>query len=149
MIRPTAVPPRNGVGGQRFHEAPTSVPSTAVEQGGNAMSLFSQRRAVPSWQVWPTLAVTLILTGCSLSDADTGKAKQSSPDEPRKIGSGRSFETETRVDLAPAPAAVSGWFSEAAASGQDDWEPAVAVDPGNANYVYQLVTRYTGPKPCV
>ncbi|HZM69740.1 MAG TPA: hypothetical protein VFB95_05145, partial [Candidatus Cryosericum sp.] len=112
------------------------------------MSLFSNRNAVPSWKLWPMLAISLAFAGCALSDVDAGKVKKQQPDEPRKVGSGRSFADQTRVELAPLPAAAPGWFSEAAASGQDDWEPAVAVDPGNANFVYQLVTRYTGPKPC-
>jgi len=88
------------------------------------------------------------VAGCALTDAEVGKVKKDHPDEPRKVGTGRSFEAETRVESVPMPAAAPGWFSEAAASGQDDWEPAVAVDPGNANLVYQLITRYTGPKPC-
>ena len=103
---------------------------------------------MPSWRLWPVLAIALSVAGCALTDAEVGKAKKSDPDEPRKVGTGRSFEAETRVESVPMPAAAPGWFSEAAASGQDDWEPAVAVDPGNANLVYQLITRYTGPKPC-
>ena len=107
-------------------------------------------RRVPtlSWRLWPVLAVALSVAGCSVAGAEMGKIRKSQPDEPRKIGTGRSFIAETNVELTPAPAAATGWFSEAAASGQDDWEPAIAVDPGNANLVYQLITRYTGPKPC-
>jgi hypothetical protein len=112
------------------------------------MSLVSHSNTVPSWKLWPMLAVSLAFAGCALSDADAGKVKKEQPDEPRKVGSGRSFVEETRVDAAPAPAAAPGWVSESAVSGQDDWEPAVAVDPVDPNYVYQLVTRYTGPKPC-
>ena len=93
------------------------------------------------------LAIALSVAGCALNDAEVGKVKKEQ-DEPRKVGTGRSFIKETMVELAPIPAAAPGWFSEAAASGQDDWEPAVAVDPANANLVYQLITRYTGPKPC-
>jgi hypothetical protein len=107
-------------------------------------------RRVPtlSWKLWSVLAVALSVAGCSVANAEMGKVKKSQPDEPRKVGSGLSFIGETKVDLLPAPAAAPGWFSETAASGQDDWEPAIAVDPGNANFVYQLITRYTGPKPC-
>jgi hypothetical protein len=108
----------------------------------------NRRNPELSWRLWPLLAVALLATACSVTDAQVGKVKKSDPNEPRKIGSGRSFVDQTRVDLVPAPAAATGWFSEAAASGQDDWEPAIAVDPGNANFVYQLITRYTGPKPC-
>ena len=107
-------------------------------------------RRVPtlSWRLWSVLAVALSVAGCSVASAEMGKVKKSQPDEPRKVGSGLSFIGETKVELTPVPAAAPGWFSETAASGQDDWEPAIAVDPGNANLVYQLITRYTGPKPC-
>ena len=43
----------------------------------------------------------------------------------------------------PAP----GWSGEQAISTNDDWEPAIAADPGSA-YVYLLVTAYGQPKPC-
>ena len=111
---------------------------------------LAPNRRVPtlSWKLWSVLAVALSVAGCSVAGAEMGKVKKSQPDEPRKVGSGLSFIGQTRVDLVPAPAAAPGWFSETAASGQDDWEPAIAVDPGNANLVYQLITRYTGPKPC-
>ena len=117
------------------------------------MSLFTHRNAALSWKLWPMLAISLAFAGCAVSqspapDSDLGKVKKENPDEERKVGSGRSFIGQTRVDATPVPAAAPGWFSEIVASGQDDWEPAVAVDPGNANFVYQLITRYTGPKPC-
>ena len=116
------------------------------------MSLFTNRNAALSWKLWPMLAISLAFAGCALSEValekgDLGKVKKEQ-DEPRKVGSGKSFIHETRVDSTPVPAAAPGWFSETVASGQDDWEPAVAVDPANANLVYQLITRYTGPKPC-
>lgn len=117
------------------------------------MSLFANRNAaVLSWKLLPILAISLALAGCALSEAeppnpDLAKVKKEQ-DEPRKVGSGRSFEALTKVESVPLPAAAPGWNVERVASGQDDWEPAVAVDPGNANYVYQLLTRYTGPKPC-
>jgi len=121
------------------------------------MTLLSNRNVVLSWKLWPMLAISLAFAGCALSDrepdrGDLAKVRKVQPEEPRdeqkKVGTGRSFAQETRVEATPVPAAAPGWFSEAAASGEDDWEPAVAVDPGNANFVYQLVTRYTGPKPC-
>lgn len=116
-----------------------------------------------SWKIWPLLAIALSFAGCAISDADAkkakaggeiaeaGKVKKVQPNEPngdKKVGTGQSFKGQTRVDTTPIPAAAPGWFSESVASGEDDWEPAIAVDPGNANFVYQLVTRYTGPKPC-
>jgi hypothetical protein len=111
------------------------------------MSLFSHRNTVPSWKLWSMLILSLAFAGSALPNADTGKEERQLL-RPHKVGSGQSFADQTRVDVEATPAAASGWFSETVASGQDDWEPAVAVDPGNANYVYQLITRYTGPKPC-
>lgn len=48
----------------------------------------------------------------------------------------------------PARAAPPGWQSEQLwSTTQNDWEPAIAVDP-SSNYVYQETTRYGGPKAC-
>jgi hypothetical protein len=116
-----------------------------------------------SWKIWPLLAIALSFAGCAVTDADAkkaqtgdqvaeaGKVRKVQPNDPsgdKKVGTGQSFKGLTQVEVTPVPAAAPGWFSETAASGEDDWEPAIAVDPGNANFVYQLVTRYTGPKPC-
>jgi hypothetical protein len=79
------------------------------------------------------------------AQSDQAKAREG---EARKTSTGRNFAAETVVALAPVPAAASGWDSERVWSGQDDWEPALAVDPGNASYVYQLTTRYSGPTAC-
>jgi hypothetical protein len=120
------------------------------------MTLLSNRNVILSWKLWPMLAISLAFAGCTLSDrepdnGDLAKVRKVQPNEPndeKKVGTGKSFVQETRVEATPVPAAAPGWFSERVASGEDDWEPAVAVDPGNANFVYQLITRYTGPKPC-
>jgi hypothetical protein len=46
------------------------------------------------------------------------------------------------------PAALAAGFdTERVVGAADDWEPVVAADPGSNN-VYQIVTRYSGPKPC-
>ena len=48
---------------------------------------------------------------------------------------------------APSTAAV-GWSGESLlSSSADDWEPAIAADPGGA-YAYLLTTRYGQSKPC-
>ncbi len=45
-------------------------------------------------------------------------------------------------------APATGWVGETVANATaNDWEPAVATDPG-APYVYTLVTRYGGPDAC-
>src|SRR5262245_57706046 len=81
-------------------------PSRTAAQGGNAMSLFSHRNSVPSWKLWPIVAVSLALAACALSSADTGKIKKLQPDEPRKVGSGMSFVGQTQLELSPIPAAA-------------------------------------------
>jgi len=105
------------------------------------------------WELWPVLLLALSVAGCQAAGSDMARLRPLKDDaaknEPgKKVASGASYLTQTRVDLAPVPAAATGWDSERVASGEDDWEPAVAVDPGNSMLVYQLITRYTGPKPC-
>src|SRR5262245_60271600 len=101
------------------------------------MSVSTQRNAAAlSWRLWTMLAVSLGLAGCARSDAEMAKLRKAEP-EGKKVGTGRSFEAETRVDRVPMPSAAIGWTSEAVVSGQDDWEPAVAVDPAHPGFVYQ------------
>ena len=56
---------------------------------------------------------------------------------------------QARPTGAAAAVAATGWAGEQAVGlVTDDWEPAIATDPNPAsNYVYTLVTRYSG-KPC-
>ena len=67
--------------------------------------------------------------------------------ETKKVWAGKSYRNQTVVEAAPAPAAAAGFDSERVWSGEDDWEPAVAADP-SSNWVYQMTTRYSGPKAC-
>jgi hypothetical protein len=46
-----------------------------------------------------------------------------------------------------AAATTTGFDSERLWGTGNDWEPAIAVDPGSS-YVYQMTTRYGGPKAC-
>ena len=70
----------------------------------------------------------------------TGKAKPRPP--------GAAQLDQVTVVTQPSPSAVSAGFdTERLWSAYNDWEPALAVDPGSA-YVYQLTTRYDGPEPC-
>jgi len=83
--------------------------------------------------------------GPGISPASAADAKI----RPKKTATGQTLVEQTVVQAAPSPAApASGWDSERAMSGQDDWEPANAVDPINPNFVYQLTTRYSGPTAC-
>ena len=74
--------------------------------------------------------------------------ERDSKERPEKKWSGRTFETETEVERVPllSPEAP-GFDTERVWSVQDDWEPAIAVDP-RSSYVYQLTTRFSGPRPC-
>src|SRR5882672_8702300 len=100
------------------------------------------------WKGWLVLALALSVAGCQAIGSDVSKRRDDGDGKGKKISSGRSYVEETTVAVTPTPAAAPGWDSERVWSGQDDWEPAVAVDPVNPNYVYQLTTRYTGPKAC-
>ena len=84
------------------------------------------------------LALATTVVGCAELGVD-GKDK--------KASSGLSFEKRTTVEANPSPGKVAGFDSERVWSGFDDWEPAVAADP-NSSYVYQMTTRYNGPKAC-
>jgi hypothetical protein len=69
--------------------------------------------------------------------------------ERKKKWSGLSYAAQTYVQLTPsASEATTGFDSERVWGGGDDWEPAVAADPG-APYVYQLTTRYGGAQPAI
>lgn len=65
-----------------------------------------------------------------------------------KRWSGRSFADESLVEASPRLSeAAPGFDVERLWSGYDDWEPAIAADPATAD-VYQMTTRYNGPKAC-
>jgi hypothetical protein len=59
-----------------------------------------------------------------------------------------SYLDAVSVEAAPAPSSVTvGFAAERVWSGFDDWEPAIAADPLTSD-IYQMTTRYDGPKPC-
>ncbi len=66
-----------------------------------------------------------------------------------KNATGLSFEKQTLVERYPRRSAAAALLdAERVWSGYDDWEPALAIHPTNANIVYQATTRYNGPKAC-
>jgi hypothetical protein len=75
---------------------------------------------------------------------DSREGKRDGPGgERKKQWSGLSYASQTYIQLTPhASLATSGFDSERVWGGGDDWEPAIAADPG-APYVYQMTTRYT------
>ncbi|PYS94767.1 MAG: hypothetical protein DMF50_11600 [Acidobacteria bacterium] len=95
----------------------------------------------------PLAALALSVAGWSVAGPGISRTGDEGPK--KKPSTGLSYVDLTTVAPNPAPAAPpGGWDAERVMSGQDDWEPAVGADPMNSNYVYQLTTRYTGPKPC-
>jgi hypothetical protein len=66
--------------------------------------------------------------------------------DPEQVDRTGSARRTGPLDRATAP----GWLGEHLFGNGNDWEPAVAADPG-APYVYMLTTRYSGhgPLPCL
>ena len=92
-------------------------------------------------------ALTALVALGFVATSGTGN-RESEEAKAKKSWSGISYLKQTVVQQAPAISAASpGWDSERAASGYDDWEPAVAAD-SSSTYVYQMITRYNGPKAC-
>lgn len=84
--------------------------------------------------------VTIAYVATSSNNTEEGKKK--------KTWTGISYKEQTVVQQAPTVSlTVPGWESERVWSGFDDWEPAIATDPGST-YIYQMTTRYNGPKAC-
>lgn len=83
--------------------------------------------------------------GAELRESGSRDAGREGPGgERKKKWSGLSYAAQTFVELTPsASLATTGFDSERVWGGGDDWEPAVAADPG-APYVYQMTTRFTG-----
>jgi len=94
-----------------------------------------------------TLAwILLVLAGLATAGPTVPAANQREGKQ-KPSGGGSSFGP-TIVEVMPTPSSLApGFDKERVWSGYDDWEPAVAVDPGGA-YVYQLTTRYSGPSVC-
>jgi hypothetical protein len=93
-----------------------------------------------------SLFIVVLLVACAVALAFY--KKEETHGEKKKTSTGKSYIKETRVEKYPKVSSITTAFSaERVWSGQDDWEPAIAADP-SSSYVYQMTTRYTGPKPC-
>lgn len=93
------------------------------------------------------VGTTLALLFVSVRTSDQGGRNEPDGREKRSW-SGRSYLDQTVVEAEPrASVSAKAFESERVWSGRDDWEPALAADP-SSSYVYQLTTRYDGPKPC-
>jgi hypothetical protein len=93
--------------------------------------------------LWPAAA---LLLGVALLRQPV--APRIAVGEAEKVGSGRSLAGQVTVETQPAAADRAAGFDRARLWSEfDDWEPAVAADPGS-DTVYQLTTRYNGPPAC-
>lgn len=88
---------------------------------------------------WVVIGLTVLFT-------QTGLVTLVGESEARKTSSGRLLSGLVTAGGAPI-AGRYGFEQERLWSVYDDWEPALAVDPVSAD-VYQITTRYDGPKPC-
>lgn len=87
-------------------------------------------------------AVLLVLAIVCVAWAITRKTTRSHG-ERKEHSTGRNFAAETDVQSRPrASTTTTGWESERVWSGQDDWEPFVAVDR-TSDFVYQMTTRFS------
>ncbi len=97
------------------------------------------------------IAVFLFLTvsfGCQAGSRQLYKETQRAEGKAKNRGGVAPPGDEIAVIVRPsASLTAQGFESERVWSGYDDWEPAIAVDSA-LNHVYQLTTRYGGPKAC-
>jgi hypothetical protein len=123
-----------------------------------------RRRAAPA-----LAALALLFAACTSSPPDAGRAGGETEEEAGEEGRGGAEEaqeqqesTEHRLEaLREARAegrfgrrlqvtylSSSSWLGERVLDPRtDDWEPALAADPGS-NHVYLITTRYGEEKPC-
>lgn len=73
-------------------------------------------------------------------------ANEGEQGEARKLVDNLLFDGQLTIAHTPTKL-PSGFDAERLWGVYDDWEPANAAAPGS-NYIYQMTTRYNGPKPC-
>jgi hypothetical protein len=90
--------------------------------------------------LWAAAGAALLLNRAAPAANSIGEAE--------KTGGRHSFAGQVEVARQPQFSPLNPSFdAERLWSGEDDWEPANAVDP-SSDYVYQLTTRYSGPAAC-
>lgn len=95
---------------------------------------------------WTGLAIGWVMIGLAALFLRSELALPVGEGEARKTPSGRTPTGPLMAGGLPI-AGLYGFEQERLWSVYDDWEPALAVDPVSAD-VYQVATRYDGPKPC-
>src|SRR2546422_11254946 len=104
--------------------------SSSNSVGGDMGSIWKRCAESQVWKHLPAVLLALTVAGCFAASPEMTKSGQIGDEKGKKIGSGKSYIAETVVALAPA-APPGGWDAERVMSGEDDWEPANAVDPVN------------------
>src|SRR3954447_1347871 len=104
------------------------------------------------WLVGIVLVLCAVAAALAVGRGAGGEEQEGKGDPDRDVAALRiaAFHGNA-VKRVTAQAAVTatGFDSERLWSTGDDWEPAVAVDPSNgSSWVYQMTTRYGGPKAC-
>ena len=96
----------------------------------------------------------LVLVAATVAVAvgrSAGEAEHEGKGDPDKNVAGARIEATrsgaVRQTTTQAAALPTGFDSERLWGTGNDWEPAIAVDPGGS-FVYQATTRYGGPKAC-
>jgi len=103
---------------------------------------------------WLYLLGAVVLVAATVAVAigrDPGESEHDGKGDPdRDVAAKRieaSPEGSVRQQQAAAAVTATGFDSERLWGTGNDWEPAIAADPGSS-YVYQATTRYGGPKAC-
>jgi hypothetical protein len=79
---------------------------------------------------------------------EAGPAREGAEEAVDDLRKAAGHTAEANVAQPVVSAAAAGWAPEHVWSATaNDWEPAIAADPGS-NWVYQATTRYGGPKAC-
>jgi hypothetical protein len=104
------------------------------------------------WLIGLVMVAVVVLVAVAFAVVRGGEAEHEGKGDPDRDVSGARIaaahaRTVKTVLTTAAPAAAPGFDSERLWSTGNDWEPAVAVDPSSTR-VYQLTTRYGGPKAC-
>lgn len=81
---------------------------------------------------------------------EAGSAREEAEEAVEDLRKAATHTSEANAVEPIVSAAAAGWAPEQVWSATgNDWEPAIAADPGTgSSWVYQATTRYGGPKAC-
>jgi hypothetical protein len=102
------------------------------------------------WLLLAGLVLAVVLVSAVVVTRGAEGEHEGKGDPDRNVSAARIAATATgavRRATAPAAPLANGFDSERLWGTGNDWEPAIAVDPTSSR-VYQMTTRYGGPKAC-